>query len=172
MYTKFNDKGRLGLDSQKCTCKQGWPCPLHGDDMYVDSTACCGCTRVEQDGWCEAAGDKVQVISVKTILPMAWPAETTAVVAMASGLVVAPLVAGVVTWRFCRGRFSGGEAVGVSVLSARLRVFLGSGVARPPDGVPAGGFPLLLRLEIRTGSGGFGAWRVLLVVREAGIVSG
>ena len=118
------------------------------------------------------AGDKVQVISVKTILPMAWPAGTTAVVAMASGLVVAPLVAGVVTWRFCRGRFSGGGAVGVSVLSARLRVFLGSGVARPPDGVLAGGFPLLPRLEIRTGSGGFGAWRVLLVVREAGIVSG
>ena len=44
--------------------------------------------------------------------------------------------------------------------------------AAPPDGVPAGGFPLLLRLEFRTGSGGFGAWRVLLVVREADIVSG
>ena len=104
--------------------------------------------------------------------PLAWPAEPAAVVAMVSQPVVAPLVAGVATWRFHQGRFSGREAVGVSVLSARLRVFLGSGVARPPDGVPAGGFPLLLRLEFRTGSGGFGAWRVLLVIREAGIVSG
>ena len=45
-------------------------------------------------------------------------------------------------------------------------------MARPPDGAPAGGFPLLPRLEIRTGTGGFGAWRVLLVVREADIVVG
>ena len=91
---------------------------------------------------------------------------------MVSGPVVAPLVAGVATWRLHRSRFSGGEAVGVSFLSARLRALLGCSMARPPDGAPAGGFPLLPRLEIRTGNGGFGAWRVLLVVREADIVVG
>ena len=104
--------------------------------------------------------------------PLAWPAEPAAVVATVSQPVVAPLAAGLATWRFHQGRFSGGEAVGASVLSARLGSFLGHSVARPPDGAPAGGFPLLLRLEIRTGAGGSGAWRVLLVVREADIVSG
>jgi len=86
-----------------------------------------------------------------------------------------PLGAWAATRASRRGTFRCGEAVSTSVLSAacvRFLTFPAAGLADTCDGAPAGGFPLLSRLEIRTDTGGFGAWRVLLVLREADIVVG